>query len=69
MASIGPSGYLSIAVAVIGVLFYLLAVGGVLFEQATAPTDIGLIAVTLVLVTLGLFGIWAHLAERKQQGQ
>lgn len=68
MAKLGPSGYLSILVALVGVFFYVAAVGGLLFGDATAPGDIGLLAVTFVLVALGLLGVWAHLAERKQQG-
>lgn len=66
MAKLGPAGYLSIAVAVVGVLFYLLSVAGVLFSEATPAGDIGVISVTLVFVALGLLGVWAHMAEAKE---
>lgn len=70
MAKLGAPGILSLVVALVGVLFFILAVGGVLFEEPTPVTDPGMWSVTIVLVVLGLLGIWANIAETKQrQGQ
>lgn len=55
-----------IALVVLGVLLFLLAVSGALFQRATPVTDIGLYSVVVVLVGIGLLGIWAKIAEAKE---
>lgn len=45
------------------VLFYLLSVGGLLFGGASAPNDLGVYAVTIVLLLFGVGGLllrWAR---------
>lgn len=48
---------LSWACVVVGVVFYLAGVSGLLFGNATPPGDVGLVSVTLVLVLFGVVGI------------
>lgn len=44
----------SIAFLAAGVLFYLLATGGILFGGASRPSDLGVYAVTIVLLDFAL---------------
>jgi protein-S-isoprenylcysteine O-methyltransferase Ste14 len=67
MVKIGAAGIVSLVVAGLGVLFFVLAVSGVLFEEATPANDIGLWTVTLVFLAIGLLGFWAHIAQRRQE--
>lgn len=47
---------LSIASLVFGVLFYVVAVAGLLWP-ATQPSDVGLVSTTAVFVLFGAFGL------------
>jgi len=51
----------------VGVLFYVLAVSGALFDFATDATDVGLYAVTVTLFAFGGFGLYVALREQKEQ--
>jgi hypothetical protein len=44
----------SIVLAGAGVLFYLVAVGGLMFGGKSPPNDLGVYAVTVTLVMLGV---------------
>lgn len=70
MARFGVPAIFSIIIALIGVLFFIAAVAGLLFEEPTPVTDVGMWSVTIVFVLIGALGLWASLAEDKQrQGQ
>jgi len=51
------SKVLSLASIVLGVLFYLQGVLGLLFEKATSPTDVGLVSTSALFVLFGLVGL------------
>lgn len=67
MKRYGTAAIVSLVVAAVGVLLYILAVSGLLFEQATEWNDAGLWSVVIVLVAVGLLGFWAATAEKRQQ--
>ncbi|MBW3584034.1 MAG: hypothetical protein KY455_13150 [Euryarchaeota archaeon] len=56
---------LSAIVTLLGVFFFVGAVAGLLFAAPTPATDIGLYAVTVTLLALGLLGMWASVEEQK----
>lgn len=66
MKRFGTAAIVSLVVAALGVLVYILAVSGLLFEQATAWNDPGLWSVVIVLLGVGLLGFWAATAEKRQ---
>lgn len=39
------------------VLFYLLSVGGILFGDTSSPADLGVYAVTIILLLFGVGGL------------
>lgn len=63
MAKLNGYSILSIAVLVLGALLFIGAISGFLFEDPTEVTDIGLWSVTIVMFTLGGFGLWASMSE------
>ena len=46
----------SVAVLAFGVLLYIAAVAGLLFAEATPPTDVGALSVLIVCVLFGIYG-------------
>lgn len=67
MAKLTAPAILSILVALLGVFFFIGAVSGLLFAEATAFTDIGAWTVLIVFLAIGLLGLWASTAEDKQR--
>lgn len=59
------AGLLTVSLTLLlgGILFYALAVAGAFFEKPTPPTDIGLYAVTVCLVGLGVGGLLLRSAK------
>jgi hypothetical protein len=67
MKRFGVAGTVSLIVAALGVILFILATTGLLFEQPTPWNDIGLWSVMLVLFAIGGFGFWASMAEKRQR--
>lgn len=67
MKQYGTAAIVSLVIAALGVLIYLLAVSGLLFGEATRWNDPGLWSVTIVLIGVGLLGFWAATAEKRQR--
>lgn len=57
----------SITLIVLAVLFWVAAVVGLLFGAPTPVTDLGLYAVTVVLLGFGLGGLLLWTATRKEE--
>ena len=67
MKRFGVAGIISLAVAALGVIVFLLATTGLLFEEPTPVTDVGLWSVVLVLLVIGGLGFWASMAEKRER--
>lgn len=67
MKRFGVAGTISLIIAALGVLVFILATTGAIFDEPTPVGDVGLWSVVIVLLAVGLLGFWASMAEKRER--